>query len=477
MGIKTRAEYLDSLSRLKPNIYAAGEKIDQVVGNKYLRTSLNHMGLGYDWANDPETEPVFTHWSPLINEKVSFWTHVRQSPEELKQLAQTIKTYSGKHFCVMCMGIGLSVLWATTYDLDQAKGTEYHQRLREFFKKLQKEDLRFTLGVMDPKGDRSLPPSRQADPDLHLHVVGRNKDGIIVRGAKMHTTSAPCGHYVFVAPGRALSEADRDYAVAFAVPTDAPGLTFITRPAAGPLEPKEIESPVSSQIGFVECLSVFEDVFIPWDHVFMCGEWDFTEKHIQYFSPYVRLAKGTCVSARTDILIGAAALIAEYNGVAKAGHIRSKLNEMMIAGEIGWSCALASIAQAKMHPSGLPIPDISSSNAGLYHNRLKFIEFMGWLLEMAGGVVTTMPIATDYLNPQTRGYMDKYLKAKADVPTEHRYRLLNLIQEITASRFTGYLMSSVLCAGGTPETNRVEVFRNYDLKEKIDRIKNICGIV
>ena len=225
-----------------------------------------------------------------------------------------------------------------------------------------KEDLRYTLGVMDPKGDRSLRPGQQPDPDLYLRMVDKNEDGIVVRGAKMHTTSAPCGHYIFVAPGGALTEEDKDYALSFVVPTDAEGLTFITRPAAGPLEEKEIESPVSSKIGFVECLTVFDDVFIPWENVFMCGEWDFTERHIQHFSPYVRLVKGTCVSARTDILTGATALMARYNGLEKAGHIRSKINEMMIAAEIGWGCALGSIHQSKPHPSGVPIPDISISN-------------------------------------------------------------------------------------------------------------------
>jgi 4-hydroxybutyryl-CoA dehydratase/vinylacetyl-CoA-Delta-isomerase len=476
MGIKTRSEYIESLRQYRPLVYIAGEAVRNVVDNPYFRTGINHMGMGYDWANEPENKDIITFWSPLVNERVSYWTHLRQTPEELSQMIDVIKKFSARHVCTMCMGIGLCVLWAATYEIDRDKGTDYHARFRNFYHHIQKDDLRFALGVMDPKGDRSLTPGRQTDPDLHLRIIEKRKDGIVVRGAKMHTTSAPCTHYFLAAPCRVLTEEDQDYAVAFAIPIDTKGLTFVTRPAAGPLSKKELESPVSQEIGFVECLSVFENVFVPWENVFMCGEWQYTDNLIQYFSSYVRMAKGTCVSARTDLLAGVAALIADYNGIAKASHVRSKLNDMIISSEIGWGCALGAVTRSVMHPSGIPIPDISIANAGLYHTRLRFVEFMGVLQEIAGGIVTTMPLETEYLNEATRGFMEKYLKGRGDVPTEDRLKALYLIQELTASHFSGYLMSSTLCAGGTPETNRVEVFRNYNLEEKVEYAKALCKI-
>ena len=299
MAVKTREEYLKSLQPLRPQVYVAGEKITSVLDSPYFRTSLNHMGMSYDWANDPNYAGLMRHWSSLVEEEVSFWTHVRLSQEELAQMIKAIKTFSARYFCTMCMGIGLSTLWATTYEIDQARGTNYHQRLKAFYTKLQRQDLRFALGIMDPKGDRSLSPSRQPDPDLHLRIIRRTSDGIVVRGAKMHTTNAPCTHLFFAAPCRALREEDADYAVAFVVPIDTKGLYLITRPAAGPLEPRP-ESPVSGEIGFVESLSVFDDVFVPWERVFMCGEWEFSERFIHYFSAYARLAKCVCLSARIE---------------------------------------------------------------------------------------------------------------------------------------------------------------------------------
>lgn len=476
MGIKSSQQYLESLKNQKPNVYIMGEKVDDVVKSKYFDITLKEMCKWYDWASDPDKKEAFAYWSPLINEEVSFWTHLRQDTDELRKMIEVMKKYNARHFCSMCMVIGLSVMWATTYDIDQEKGTNYHERLKNFFMHLQKEDLRYCLGVMDPKGDRSLPPGKQNDPDLYLRIVDKNSEGIIVNGAKMHTSNAPVTHFIFTCPSGVLKEEDSDYAVSFATPIDTKGITFITRPAPGPLEPKSYESPASSNIGFVECLTVFDNVFIPWENVFMCGEWEFTERLIGYFSPYVRLCKGTCTSARTDILAGTAALIADYNGVGKAGHIKNKITDMMISSEIGWGCALGAVSSAVQHPSGIPIPDISISNAGLYHSRLRFVEFLGTLQEIAGGVVTTMPAETEYKNPEIRHYIDKYFKGRNDISTEDRLKLLYFIQDLTASRFGGYVVASAICAGGTPETNRVEVQRNYDLLEKINNIKAICNI-
>jgi 4-hydroxybutyryl-CoA dehydratase/vinylacetyl-CoA-Delta-isomerase len=476
MGIKTREEYLASLEKQRPEVFIGGEKIHDVINNKYFRISIEEMCKFYDWANDPEKEKDFTFWSPIINDKVSFWTHLRKTPDEVRQLIEVMKKNNARHFCSMCMITGLNVLWAVTYDIDQAKGTNYHERLKNFFRELQTNDSRYCMGVMDPKGDRSKSPSRQADPDLYLRVVERNENGIIVNGAKMHTSNAPITHYIFTCPSGVLQEADKDYAVSFAIPVDTKGIKYITRPAPGPLEPKEIESPASSHIGFVECLTVFDHVFVPWERVFMCGEWEFTKNLIDYFSPYVRICKGSCTSARTDILAGAAALISYYNGTDKASHIKSKITDMMISSEIGWGCALASVSKSVEHPSGIPIPDTSIANAGLYHSRLRFIEFLGTLQEIAGGLVTTMPAETEYLSEESRAYIEKYLKGRDDIPTEDRLKLLYFIQDLTASRFSGYLMASAICAGGTPETNRVEVARNYNLLEKISNVKALCNI-
>lgn len=476
MGIMTSKQYLDSIKKQKPDVRIMGERVTDVTSSKYFQTSLNEVTRFCDWSNDPAYRDDFVFKSEIIGEDVSFWTHMRTTSEDTTKMLRTMKKNNCRNFCSFCMGSGWNVFHLLTWDIDKELGTDYHQRFLEFYKDAQRKDLRYAIAAMDPKGDRSLSPSQQADPDLFLRVVERRSDGIVVNGAKMHTSSAPTAHYLFVTPSRQMMEEDADYALAFACPVDVEGLTFITRPAPCPIQPDEMSNPASTKHAMVECLSVFDNVFIPWEHVFMCGEWRFTQNFIHYFSSYGRPVKATCISSRTDMIAGAAALIADYNGVGKASHIRNKITEMAITSEIGWGCVLGAIQNARMHPSGIAVPDISIGNAGLYHTRLKFVEFLGMLMEIAGGVVTTMPAAPDYYNEETRPLIDKYFAGRADVATEDRMKLLYFIQELTASRFGGYFLSSAICAVGTPETNRLEVLRNYDLLSHMQNVKEICNI-
>lgn len=476
MGLMTGKQYLESISTQKPEVWLLGEKIENVAQSRFFKQSLEEGMKFYDWSNEPEYRDDFVYWSDLIDEEVSFWTYLRRTPEDLKKMLKVMKKNNARNFCSFCMGSGWNVFYMMTWDIDQAKGTNYHENFLNFCKRVQKGDLRCCIGVMDPKGDRSLAPSKQEDPDLFLRVVEKRPDGIVVNGAKMHTSSAPVTHYVFTAPSRTMTAEDEEYALSFACPVDTKGITYITRPGPCPPNPDDMTNPASSKHTMVECLTVFDNVFIPWEDVFMCGEWEFTENFITYFSSYGRPVKATCISARTDMIAGAAALIAEYNGVSKASHIRHKLNEMALCSEIGWGCVMGSINECHVHPSGMVYPDISISNAGLYHIRLKFVEFLGMLMEMAGGVVTTMPTVADYRNEKTRPLIDKYFKAKGNVSTEDRLKLLYFIQELTASRFGGYFLSSAICAVGTPETNRLEVLRHYDLLTQIGNVKAICNI-
>jgi aromatic ring hydroxylase len=442
------------------------------VENPYFRTNLEAIGVTYELQNHPKWKDKFRKWSPLIEEEVSWWTYLPQNREDLSQMVRDVNMISGRKFCTLCMEPSIyAPTWAITYEIDKAKGTDYHNRFKNFMKYYQKNDLRFSIAVMDPKGDRSLRPSEQQDPDMHLMIVKKTKDGIVVKGCKSQVSDAPCVQLIFVIPCRDFRENEKEYAVSFITPSDTKGITYITRPAAGPLEKRKISNPVSSSFGHTESMAFFDDVFVPWENVFMCGEWEFTGKLVNYFANYQRGFKCSCTAGRTDIFVGAAALVAQYNGVEKASHVRSKLTDMMIASNIGYGCALSSMAEATDHPSGIQIPHVGLANAGFYQTRLSLQKFLGTLMELSGGVITTMPIEPDLIAAKTKDIIEKYLKGKSSVPAIDRIKALSLSQDLTASQFTGYLMSSIVCAAGTPETNRVEVFRTYDIKKKMEIAK------
>ncbi len=209
--------------------------------------------------------------------------------------------------------------------------------------------------MTDPKGDRSLAPSKQADPDQFLHVVERREDGMVVRGAKAHQTGAVNSHEIIVMPTVALGPEDADYAIAFAVPMDTPGIICIFGRQSNDSRKEEGEiDQGNSCFGAVggEALVVFEDVFVPWERVFMCGEYEFAGQLVERFASYHRQNYGGCKAGVADVLIGACAALAKYQGTERASHVKDKLTEMAHLAETMYCCSLACSSEGSADPSG-----------------------------------------------------------------------------------------------------------------------------
>jgi 4-hydroxybutyryl-CoA dehydratase/vinylacetyl-CoA-Delta-isomerase len=200
--------------------------------------------------------------------------------------------------------------------IDRKFGTHYSENVNAARERLKKNDLSVVAAVTDVKGDRSLRPSQQKDPDLYVRVAEKRKDGIIVRGAKAHQTGAVNSHEIIVMPTLAMSEEDKDYAVSFSTPSDAEGVFHVIGRQVSDtrrLEGGEIDLGNARYAGH-EALIVFDDVFVPWDRVFMCGEREFSGALVERFASYHRQNYGGCKTGLGDVLIGAAATMAEYNG-------------------------------------------------------------------------------------------------------------------------------------------------------------------
>jgi 4-hydroxybutyryl-CoA dehydratase/vinylacetyl-CoA-Delta-isomerase len=330
--------------------------------------------------------------------------------------------------------------------------------------------------MMDPKGDRSLSPSQQTE-STDLKIVERKPGGIVVSGAKLHTTLGPGTHYVVVVPCRALGEKEKDFAVSFALPIDTRGIKMIARPSPGPTRDVTMESPLSSRYLGVEALTIFDNVFVPEENIFMCGEWDQAVNLSLYFASLHRQSKCACSAGHCDMFAGAAALAADVNGLGmKTSHIRDKITEMMMSAETGYGCSLGAAVKAQQHPSGVWLPDALIANSGLSTIRSTVGKHMEHLHDIAGGLVTTMPTEADWNNPELRKYIDKALRGSAKYTTEERLRALNLVQDLAASRATGTILGFTVNAAGSPATNQVVVRRLYDLEKQVNYAKEIASI-
>jgi 4-hydroxybutyryl-CoA dehydratase/vinylacetyl-CoA-Delta-isomerase len=341
---------------------------------------------------------------------------------------------------------------------------------------LQKEGFGIAWGMMDPKGDRRLPPSKQKrQPDLR--IVKKRPNGIVVRGAKLHTTYGPAAHQLVVVPCRALTEGDKDFAVSFGIPIDTPGVKFIARPSPGPSHEVRMESPLSSRYLGVEAMTIFDDVFVPEDRIFMCGEWDQAANLPLYFASLHRQSKCACSAGHTDLLIGTAALAAEVNGLGmNTAHIRDKISSMMMAAGTAFGCALGAALDGKEHPSGVFLPDALIANSGLNHIRSRLGDHLSYLHDIAGGLVITMPTEADWNNPELRKYLEEGLQGNPDFTTEERLRVMNLVQDLAASRLTGHLFGFTINAAGSPVTNSIVVRNTYDLGKAVRIARDLAGL-
>jgi 4-hydroxybutyryl-CoA dehydratase/vinylacetyl-CoA-Delta-isomerase len=477
MALLTGDEYKESLKALRPEIYIRGERVDKVWEHPLLRQTINHLAAGYDMAAARENRDRYSAFSTLVHEDVPrIQLHVQATLDDLLTKAETTREISGQRICAACMSNMLSVTWAMIHDIDQAHGTDYFPRYKAFVQELQRNCQGFAWGMMDPKGDRSRRPSEQERP-TDLRIVERKPDGIVVRGAKLHTTYGPGAHWVIAVPCRALSEADKDYAVSFAVPIDAKGVKMIARPSPGPVTETGMESPISSKYIGVEAMTIFDDVFVPEERIFMCGEWDQSVKLPFYFSGLHRQSKCACSAGHTDLMVGTAALLADVNGLGMhTSHIRDKITDMMMAASTAYGCALGSAVNGSVHPSGVYLPDPAIANSGLNYIRSCLAGHLAHIHDIAGGLVATMPTEADWNNPALRPYIDEGLRGNARYTTEERLRVMSLAQDLAASRLTGTLMAFTINAAGSPVTNKIAIQHLYDLDKRIQVAKEIAGI-
>jgi len=323
------------------------------------------------------------------------------------------------------------------------------------------------------KGDRSLRPSAQADPDMYLHVVDKTKDGIIVRGAKIHQSGSLCAHEGLIMPTREMREGDKDYAVCFATPADAEGIIHVY--GRGTLEARALEGIDLGNVEFSKfCpLVIFNNVFVPWDRVFLCGEYEFAGQLVRTFGDYHRQSHGGCKCGVGDVLVGAAAAIAEYNGVANASHINAKLTEMIKTCQTMYGCCLAASVEGKKSKSGIYLVDSVLANTSKLYEGKEYHEVIRLLVDIAGGLVADLPSEKDLHSPEIGHFIEKYLKGVADVPTEDRMRMFRLIEKLA---FETRDIVSNIHGGGSPEAHRMTLLRDTDLEPKKRMARKLAGI-
>jgi len=478
MPIRTGEEYIESLRGRDMKVYLFGELVKEPVDHPIIRPSINALAETYDLA--VREEELATAESSITGQRVNRFLHIAESAEDLvKQNKMQRKLGQNTATCFQrCVGMdALNSLHSVTYEIDEKHGTNYHQRFLDFVKMMQKENYVIGGAMTDPKGDRSKGPSEQIDPDLFTHIVDSDDKGIYVSGAKAHQTGCINSHWIIIMPTIRLRENDKDYAVVGAFPADAKGLTYIygrqscdTRS----MEEGDIDSG-NSQYGGQEALIILDKVFIPWDKVFMNGEYEFASMLVERFTCYHRRSY-VCKTGLGDVLIGAAATIADYNGIPKVSHIKDKLIEMTHLNESIYAAGIASSYQGHKMKSGVYLNEDMLAEV-CKHNVTRFpYEISRLAQDLAGGLVVTLPSEKDFRNPETGPLLKKYLAGRKGVDVENRMRILRLIENMTMGRnAVGYLTESMHGAG-SPQAQRIQIQRQMQIGYKKNLAKKLAGI-
>lgn len=476
--IRTGDDYIESLRGRDLRVYLFGELVKEPVDHPMIRPSVNAVAETYDLAL--REEALASAESPLTGTRVNRFLHIAGSAEDLvlqNKMQRKLGQNTGTCF-QRCVGMdALNALHSTTFEIDEKHGTEYHKRFLEFVRMVQRENLVIGGAMTDPKGDRSLGPSGQEDPDLFTRVVDTDEKGLYVSGAKAHQTGCINSHWIILMPTIRLTEADRDWAVVGAVPADAQGITYIygrqscdTRS----MEEGDIDAG-NAKYGGQEALMVLDRVFIPWDMVFMHGEYEFASMLVERFTCYHRRSY-VCKTGLGDVLIGAAATVADYNGVPKVSHIKDKIIEMTHLNETIFAAGIASSHQGHRMKSGVFLNDDMLAQV-CKHNVTRFPYEIGRLAQdIAGGLVVTLPSEKDFRHPEAGPLLRKYLAGRKGADVENRMRMLRLIENMTLGRnAVGYLTESMHGAG-SPQAQRIQMQRQMQVGYKKDLARRLAGI-
>ncbi len=454
----TGGEYRQSLDDGRAT-YFEGQRVDDLPKHPILGQCVERVAEGYDWLYSPEPGAV----SPLMT--------IPRSAEELRDRIPLL------HHAGMMAHVTYTSIMTLTTAAGHLGGLSdgYIERIQGFVDDMQRRDTRITQCITDAKGDRSRPPSRQDDPDAYVRVVDRVRDGVVIRGAKLHITGASLSHELMTIPTKAMKPGEEDYAIACSVPVNAPGVKIVNTTYA-PRHDDLRSFPVSGSDHYPEGFVIFEDVFVPHERIFLDGEVGHAAVFAHSLGLWERLGGLSAMADEADVLVGLAELIAEANGLAGAGHIKEKIAEMIIHATLIRASLEAAITNCKVGAHGAAFPDELYTNAGKCHGAANYSLMVRHLHDIAGGSVLTAPSIADLDNPDTGALVRKYMTTMDGVDGEYRMRLFHAIRDLTADAYGGWRFVTNIQAGGGLYAQRIVTRRHYDLEAAKRKALGVAGL-
>ncbi|MDA0230517.1 MAG: 4-hydroxyphenylacetate 3-hydroxylase [Proteobacteria bacterium] len=467
-------EYRESLRRYSPTVYLDGARVDAVADEPRLAPGVAAVGVTYDFAKLDRHRPLMVAEEQSSGATVNRFLHINRSSRDLLDKLEAVRLVCQRVGCAQryLSQDALNAIHQVTHLMDAEMGGDLHQRFGAYLHRVQAEDLTLGVAMTDAKGDRSKRPHEQTNSNAYVHIRERRADGIVISGTKAIVTGAPYMHELLVMPGRNMVEEDAEFAVCCAVPIDAAGLTVITRPAGRPGEDTAI---FSGRYGQATGVCVFEDVFVPWQNVFMAGEW----QQAQFLTrAYACHHRHSCIGARAgfgDLLIGAASMMAEANGLDAGGnnYLRERMVELIKIVEGFFACGVASSTYGVPDASGCAEPERIFANVGKLLLSTQIYDMQRIAHDLSGGLIVALPGPDEDHNPATAAHLEELWQGRDDIPPERRREVARFLGDITASDTAGWYSLISLHGGGSPAATSMEIYRSYPLEDKVALVEGL----
>ncbi|MBS4023344.1 MAG: aromatic ring hydroxylase [Dethiobacter sp.] len=485
--MKTKAQYIERLGKMNRNLYTNGEKIDRL--DERQQGAINVMGLTYDAAWDPASKDLCTATSHLTGETINRFNHIHQTPEDLHKKQDMTRYLCNKvGACIQrCMGTDASnAINAVSFEAQKSPDakTAYYDNWLKWLERFQKEDLVASCAQTDVKGERLKRPAEQTDPDVYVHVVEERSDGIIVRGSKVHISEASISDEILVVPNRALRKGEEAYALSFAVPSDYEGVKQVVH-FHNARKREHFMKPMET--GYTDSYVIFDNCFVPWERVFVCGETIHGGIVALLFALFHRHSYSGCKPAMLDFVVGLAALAAEINGIEKTQHVREMLSELIMTGELGYAAGYTASDMGKPevyipnmgfvpYGPGSCIPNSIYCNVGRCLSGEAVFREQEILCNIAGGLPATFPYENDLKNPETRALLEKYLNRNPKIPIEEQIQFWLTFIDFGLSGSAGSMTYGAYHGGGSPIMEQIAITSQYDIESKKDIVRAIAGM-
>lgn len=472
--------YRESLRRYRPRVYVDGRLVESVADDPALQPGINALAVSYDFALDAEKAPLMLATQTGRGKAVNRMLYVNESAGDLLNKLEAVRVLCQETGCAQryLTHDALNGIAQAVARMDDAQGsTENRSRFNAYLQAVQDNDLAVGVAMTDAKGDRSKRPGQQPNPDVYVRVVERNAKGIVITGTKAIVTGAPYMHELLIMPSRNMQEDDADFAVCCAIPVDAPGVTIISRPAGRPGEKPEHGEPLfSRRYGQSTAVVVLDQVFVPWERVFLAGQWEFSGDVTYNYATHHR---HSCIAARAgfgDLLIGAGALMCEANGLDpdKKASLRDPMVELIKITEGFYACGVAASVYGVCDPhSGTFMPEPVFSNIGKLLLATQIYDMHRLAHEVSGGLIVALPGPDEDHNPATAATLAEVLRANPAVPYDKRIEVARFIEDLTASYQGGWYSLISLHGGGSPAAMKQEIWRHYPVGNKVELVERL----